>query len=146
MPDETHRAAPADCRCDPSAASIARIRSGGRNGFCRQTTPESSGASDRKSSAVIPEIATTGGPGTRPRSVVISSEPLVPCRKISTIARSKLDSSNRFSAAAAFSASTISKRWMRSTMEIIVRTSAWSSTTSTRGIEASRIDRAAAYV
>ena len=82
--------ASAGCRRDPCAASIARIRSGGRNGFCRQTTSESSGVSDRKSSAVIPEIATTGRPGTRARSVAIRSEPLVPCRKISTIARSKL--------------------------------------------------------
>ena len=93
----------------PCAASIARIKSGGRNGFCRQTTSESSGISDRKSSAVIPEIAMTGRPGARVRSAVIRSEPLVPCRKISTIARSKLAVSNSFNADAALSASTISK-------------------------------------
>src|SRR5215208_4796479 len=51
--------ASAGCRRDPRAASIARIKSSGRNGFCRQTTSENSGVSDRKSSAVIPEIAMT---------------------------------------------------------------------------------------
>ena len=51
---------------------------------------QSSGDSDRKSSAVIPDIATTGRSGTRSRSMPIRSEPLVSCRKISTIARSKL--------------------------------------------------------
>jgi len=118
------------------AASIARIRSGGRNGFCRDTTSESSGISDRKFSGVIPEMAITGRFGTRSRNVAIRSKPLAPCRKISTIARSKLDRANSFTADATLSASTISKPLMRSTMEIIVRTLAWSSTTSTRGIEA----------
>ena len=60
----------------------------GRNGFCRHTTSESSDDAETKSSAVIPDIATTGKPGTRSRICLITSRPLVPCRKISTIARS----------------------------------------------------------
>jgi hypothetical protein len=59
--------AAADGWSDPCAASTARVKSGGRNGFCRQTTSESSGISGKKSSAVIPEIAMTGRPGTRAR-------------------------------------------------------------------------------
>jgi hypothetical protein len=54
-------------------------------------------------------------------------------------------SSNDFSAAAVVAASMISNWLMRSTSEIIVRTSDWSSTTRTRGMKNSRIGRATAY-
>ena len=135
---QKNRLYPAAAACrrreDSLAVSIARTRSFGRNGFCRQTTSASSGDSVTKSSVVIPEIATTGRFGMRSRIIPMRSRPLVPCRKISTIARSKLDSSIAFNAAVALAASTISKRCTRSTMEIIARTSAWSSITMIRGI------------
>ena len=121
------------------AASMARTSSFGRNGFCRQTTSARSGHCDTKSSVVMPDMATTARSDARSRIMVMRSQPLVPSRKISTIATSKLVPSNACNAAVAFAASTISKRWTRSTMEIIVRTSAWSSTTRMRGIGHSRI-------
>ena len=85
-----YRAAAKDCRDDALAASMARTRSLGRNGFCRHTTSEYSGAEATKSSVVMPDIATIGRSGMRSRIILMRSKPLVPCRKISTIARSKL--------------------------------------------------------
>ena len=67
------------------------------------------GDAETKSSAVIPDIATTGKPGTRSRISPITSRPLVPCRKISTIARSNSAPSNSFNPASALAASTTSK-------------------------------------
>ena len=87
----TYSAAPPDVGRRPHRSPRRldrRDQVAGRNGFCRQTTSASSGDLARKSSAVIPEIATTGKSGTRSRIVAIRSEPLEPCRKISTIARS----------------------------------------------------------
>jgi hypothetical protein len=86
---------------DAIAASVARTSSAGRTGFCRQTTLEISGDSTRKSRAIMPDIATIGKPGTRLRILLMTSSPLVPCRKMSTIATSNEDPSNWSSPASA---------------------------------------------
>ena len=84
----------ADGRDKLYAASIAPTSSFGRNGFCRHTTLESSGGAERKSSVVIPDIATMGKSGMRSRIIVMTSKPFIPCRKISTITRSNREFSN----------------------------------------------------
>src|ERR1700712_5235409 len=69
----------AEGRTASRAAPIARVRSPGRNGFCRQTISACPGDLDRKSSAVMPDIATTGRAGTRSRLVAVRLEPFEPC-------------------------------------------------------------------
>jgi hypothetical protein len=90
-----------DCRCASSTARTSWCRG---NGFCRHTTLENSGDAGRKSSVVIPDIATTGKSGTRSRIRPISSKPLARSRKMSTMAISNAESSNAFDPVAALAA------------------------------------------
>src|SRR6202041_129661 len=94
---------------DAIATSVARTSSAGRNGFRKQTTPESSGNSATKSSVVMPDIATIGKPGTRSRILAMTSRPLVPPRKMSMTATSNAAPSNSFSPAASVATPTTSK-------------------------------------
>src|SRR5712664_1206013 len=115
------------------AASIARTSSFGRNGFCRHITSESSGDAETKSSVVIPDgddrqiwNALTHHPDDV--ETVDSMQKDIDDREI------EFGISNFFSPAAPLAASTISKWLTRSTIEIIARTSDWSSITRMRGI------------